>query len=126
MTDRTHFEKKKKEVAKLPSPKFPPDIKHPNGKTNVGITPEKVAAGKNIQAFTTVCQGLYDKLMKANEDTVKIMRVLAEAFGREAEIYKELTLAYASVDVLSFPFFFDKSKYPNQNRLSKQAIPLTL
>ncbi len=99
VVDRGVFEKCKKEVAKLSTPRVPLGVKHMGGKANVSVTAEKVAAGKNISTFSILCQGLYDKLMKANDDTVKIMRVLSEAYNREADIYKDLACAYASIDV---------------------------
>jgi len=99
ITDKSLFEKKKKEITKQLAPKSIPEIKHLGGKVSVGVTPDKANQAKNIAQFSTICQGLYDKLMKANEDTAKIMKVLGDAFAREADIYKELTLAYASIEV---------------------------
>lgn len=105
--DRGAFERKKKEVSKLPNPRVPQEVKHFGGKVNVAVTEEKVVTGKNIASFAPLCQSLYDKLIKANEDTVKIMRVLAEAFNREADIYKDLAYAYASIEVLLVVYMYN-------------------
>ena len=102
LTDRALFEKKKKEVAKLPTPKNPTEVRHLGAKAIVSLTPDKTNSGRNIQSFSTICQGLYEKLIRANDDTVKVMRVLGDALEREADIYKELTVAYASIDVLLY------------------------
>lgn len=99
VTDKNVFEKKKKDITKFPAPKDITDVKHFDGKANVAVTKETITAGRAISSYVPLCQGLYDKLMKANEDTVKIMKVLVEAFNREAEIYRDLTLANASIDV---------------------------
>ena len=99
LTDRSSFERKKKDLTKLPGPRSLAEVKHFGGKANVSITQEKVALGHNINSFGIVIQGLYDKLAKANDDTVKITRLLAEAYSREAETFKELSMAYASIEV---------------------------
>ena len=99
LPDRQAFEKRKKEIAKIPAPKVPQDIKHFGGKANVSVTAEKANLGRNIVTYGPLCQSLYEKLIKANEDTVKIMRVLAEAYSHEAEIYKDLSLVHASIEV---------------------------
>jgi hypothetical protein len=97
--DKPSYDKKKKEIGKWHAPKTIFEIKHFEGKAGVSVTAESVIAGKNISAFVPHVITLYDKLMKANEDTVRVMKVLVEAVNREAEIYKELSLAHASVDV---------------------------
>jgi hypothetical protein len=99
LADRPAFEKKKKDINKLQAPKGPADIKHYGGKVDVSITNEKISVGRNIASFGPICQTLYEKVIKADEDTVKIMRVLSEAFHREADLYKDLACTYASIEV---------------------------
>jgi hypothetical protein len=100
MADNKAFEKKKKDLVKVPSPKDPQDIGHLGGQTSVGVTAEKVLAQRGISSWVPSCQGLYDKLIKANEETVKIMRALVESYNKQSEIYKELALSHASIEVI--------------------------
>jgi hypothetical protein len=97
--DRPTFEKKKKELGKLPGPKSLLDVKHLAGVAQVGIAPDKIATSQRIGQFIPQCQGLYDQMMKATEDRIRIMRVLSEAYAREADIYKELALAHTAINV---------------------------
>lgn len=99
VTDKVLFEKKKKDISKLPAPKDIYEVKHFEGKSAVSVTAERITTGKNITSYVPTTQILYDKLMKANDDTVKIMRVLVDAFNREADIYKDLTLANSAIGV---------------------------
>ena len=102
LADRAAFERKKKDVNKLPTPRGPQEIKHFGGKASISITNDKANLGKNIWTFGPLCQALHEKIIKADEETVKIMRLLSEALIREVELYKDLSLAYASIEV--FPF----------------------
>lgn len=99
ITEKSTFEKKKKEISKLPSPKDVLEIRHLGGQTAVGVTAEKVLAERGISSWVPTCQGLYDKLIKANDETVKIMRALVESYNKQSEIYKELALAHSSIEV---------------------------
>lgn len=49
--------------------------------------------------------------MKANDDTVKVMRVLVDAFNREAEIYRDLTLANSSIGCAELTDLFNTMKW---------------
>lgn len=99
LKEKSAFEKSKKEISKLPSPKDVPEIKHFDGIAQVGVSAEKVLASRNISSYVPNCQSLYDKLAKANEETVKAMRFLEEAFIREADVFRELSLAHAAIQV---------------------------
>jgi hypothetical protein len=99
MHDKGKYEKMRKMMDKLPIPKNVSEIKHFEGKATVSITPEKTLLSKNLQLFTNNAQGLYEKAMRANEDTVRVMQVLITAFERETEAYKELAQAYALIGV---------------------------
>ncbi len=101
-TDRGAFEKKRKELTKIAPAKTVLDIKHFGAKANVSVTAEKVVASQKIANFVPLCQTVYDKLAKATEDRIKVMRVLSEAYAREADIYRELALAHATVNVRLF------------------------
>jgi len=100
--DKPTFEKKKKEICKRQGPKTILDIPHFEGKANVAISSGKVNLAHNIANYVPNCQTLYDKLIKANEDTVKAMRLLAESYIREAEICKELSLSHATIQVIFY------------------------
>lgn len=98
--DKERYEKMKKKVEKIATPKNMTEIRHFEGKTTVSVTPEKVSLGKNFQRFATNAQGLYEKAMKANEDTIRVMEILITAFERQGEAYKDLAQAYVLIEVL--------------------------
>ena len=98
--DKERYEKMKKTMEKLATPKNISEIKHFEGKTTVSVTPEKVSLGKNLQRFANNAQGLYEKVMRANEDTTRVMQILITAFEHQAEAYKELAQAYVLIEVL--------------------------
>lgn len=99
IADRVAFEKRKKEISKLPSPKNIYEIKQFGGVAHVGVNPEKVNFARYLGAYVPACQILYEKLQLATSDVAKVMRTLSDAFGREGEIFKELAMAHATIDV---------------------------
>lgn len=102
MTDKNEFEKKKKQIVKISDPKKLEEIKHLEGRAIVKVDSGKSILGRTILQFSTGIQTLFEKLMKANDDTVKAMKLTELAFEYEAQAYKELTAAYSSINVIFY------------------------
>jgi len=98
-TDKGLFEKKKKDSSKVENPKSIAEIKHLEGKALIGITKTKISESNNMQAFCSSSHRFCNDLIEINKKTKDYMEKLAEAFSKEAEIYKKLTSVYAAVDV---------------------------
>eukprot|EP00826_Nyctotherus_ovalis_P018568 TRINITY_DN1556_c0_g2_i2.p2 TRINITY_DN1556_c0_g2~~TRINITY_DN1556_c0_g2_i2.p2 ORF type:complete len:158 (-),score=50.98 TRINITY_DN1556_c0_g2_i2:685-1158(-) len=107
LQDKGQFEKVRRAVEKTVAPRNLTEIKHFDGKISVDVTAEKVSAGKSLQTFSSNAQALLEKAIRANEDTVRVMQILITAFEREAEAYKELAQAYASVESVEIADIFN-------------------
>lgn len=100
ISDNNNFEKIKKSIEKIPTPKSLQEIPHYEGKAQVGMNNEKQTLGRNLIIFSNTAQAAIEKVMKANEDTVRVMQILVNAFERQSEAYKELTALYTSIEVI--------------------------
>ena len=103
LNDKNEFEKMKRESSKIVFPKSFKEIKHFDGKAEIGVSIEKINEKQSIAEFFTSYKALYDELMFLNSDIAKTMDTLATSLKKEAEIYKKLTLAYISINV--FPIY---------------------
>ena len=97
---QAQFDGRKKEIAaKLPSPQSVRDIRQLRGNAVVGLSDHKAGLARNVGAYTGSCSTLYSQLLFANDDTVKIMRLLADALARNADLYRQLAIAHANIEV---------------------------
>ena len=96
------FEGRKKEiVTKLPTPASVFEIRQLRGTATTGLSDQKLALATNVRNYTETCQTLYAQLLLANEDTTKVMRLLADALARNADIYRQMAIVHANIEVLA-------------------------
>jgi hypothetical protein len=101
ITDKAQFDRKAKELAKAKGPRIIEEIKLLNADSAVGVNEHKDQIARNIGYYTQACPSLYTKLIQANEDTTKIIRLLSDAFARNAAIYKDLAIAHVAIEVIT-------------------------
>ena len=104
ISDRITFEHNKEEMTDRPNPANFKEIKHLEGKAVVEVTNEKEHAGDSIKMFTNNCYGHINKLKslnKINGDTAEMMMNLSNQLRNQSEVYKEIGLDYAHINVFN-------------------------
>jgi hypothetical protein len=97
-TQNAEFTAKKKEFQKMPGPKNYLEHKHMPGKTPTGLTFKKLEVANNLGNYTQDCLSLYNKIIVATDDTVKLMRCVSDAFVRNAELFKDMAILHSKID----------------------------
>lgn len=95
---KPQFDARKKELTKIPAPKNILEHKHFKGVAQTGLSDKKLDVARNIGLYTQACQNLYAKIIVATDDTVKLIKLVSDAFARNAELFKEIAAIHSEIE----------------------------
>ena len=100
LAQKTQFDSKKKDITKLPAPKTVFEMKHLKGKADAEVNEHKIRLCRNIGVYSQGGQNLYIQLLASTNNTVKVMQLLSDSLARNADLFKQVGLAHAMIEVL--------------------------
>lgn len=96
------FYQKKKELTKLPEVKSLVDLLHFDGKAEINVTAGKVSFAKSFGNYLSQGATIFAKLQTTDQEIAKHLDSLSVLVKREADLFKELALACAQLEVYYF------------------------